>query len=330
MIHPARRIDDINAGRWHGLPRHRSDFPKQTPFIKMNAMTRQPTEGYRGRVAPTPSGYLHMGHGATFWEAQERVRARDGILVFRMEDLDPVRSTPHFIQAALEDLRWFGLRWDEGPEEGGAYGPYLQSARTGRYRAVLEQLIEQRWVYPCFCSRKDIQSAAVAPHVGDEGPIYPGTCCHRPTGPIPAGSRRPCWRMKVPRGRKIGFVDGRHGAVSYTAGVDFGDFVVWRQDDVASYQLAVTVDDHFMGITEVVRGEDLLVSTCRQLLLYEAMGWKPPRFVHCPLLRNREGERIAKRANALSLRDYRDGGWTPRKLRDAVGAEGKSPSLELG
>jgi glutamyl/glutaminyl-tRNA synthetase len=274
---------------------------------------------YRGRIAPTPTGFLHLGHARTFWEAQRRALKNQGRVIMRIEDLDPARSKSVFVEAGIEDLRWLGMQWDEGPDKGGDYGPYLQSLRMQHYRRVLEQLIEIRAVYRCYCSRKDILAAAQAPHSSDEGPIYPGNCRKNlGHGDCDTNGRAPCWRFKVANGRHVAFEDGKYGSVGFTGGVDFGDFVVWRQDDVPSYQLAVSVDDHEMGITEVVRGEDLLVSTSRQILIYEALNWTIPDFFHCPLLTDGNGVRLSKRSNSMGIRDFRSQGWSPERIREEM------------
>ena len=274
---------------------------------------------YRGRIAPTPSGYLHLGHARTFWRAQTRAAERNGQLILRVEDLDAARSQPRFLEAMLEDLRWFGFRWDEGPDIEGKSGPYRQSERFHWYRNALERLIVLGRVYRCDCSRKDIQTASLAPHPGDEGPLYPGTC-RKNTGQAPAKKQRKTnWRFRVPDNRPIAFEDGNLGRFSALAGVDFGDFVVWRQDDSPAYQLAAVVDDYAMAVTEVVRGEDLLLSTCRQLLLYEALEWAAPKFFHCPLMKDACGERLSKRNQSLSLRSFREQGLAPEQVRKRHG-----------
>ena len=281
---------------------------------------------YRGRLAPSPTGYLHLGHARTFWRAQERARARGGVLILRNEDLDTARCQPEFSGALLEDLRWFGFAWREGPDVGGDYGPYEQSRRTNLYRAAFDKLRAGNYVYPCGCSRRDIQAAGAAPHAADDEVIYPGTCRpqanpSRPSrGPGPEGSvarpsARRAWRFRVPDGQEIAFVDGNFGPQRFVAGEAFGDFVVWRGDDVAAYQLACVADDAAMRITEVVRGADLLLSTARQLLLYRALELPPPAFFHCELLRDAAGRRLAKRQAALSLRELRARGLQPPELR---------------
>ncbi len=272
---------------------------------------------YRGRIAPSPTGYLHLGHARTFWTAQERARVHNGSLILRNEDLDPTRSKPEFVSAMLEDLRWFGFRWQEGPDCGGAFGPYSQSERWQLYVAALDKLRASDRIYPCTCSRKDIQSAASAPHAGDDELIYPGTC--RPNTSPHSALRIPRfafnWRFRVPDAETISFVDANLGPQQFVAGKDFGDFIVWRHDDVPAYQLAVVVDDAAMQITEVVRGEDLLISTARQLLLYRALALDAPAFYHCPLMTDEKGLRLAKRHDALSLRTLRTQGISPETLR---------------
>lgn len=287
-------------------------------------------KSYRGRLAPSPTGFLHLGHARTFWTAQERAREPVGTLILRNEDLDQARCKPEFASAMIEDLRWFGFDWREGPDCGGPFAPYNQSERTRLYRLALEKLIAGGFVYPCVCSRKGVRQAATAPHEEDEEPIYPGTC--RPNGdqwrltsgenfePASASPaiRRVSFRFRVPDGKTISFTDGNLGEQKFTAGKDFGDFVVWTRRDesnVSAYQLACVVDDAAMQITEVVRGADLLVSTARQLLLYRALNLTPPAFFHCPLLLDETGKRLAKRHDALSLRTLRQSGGNPNLLR---------------
>jgi len=275
-----------------------------------------PTTPYRGRIAPSPTGLLHLGHARTFWTAWQRARQAGGQIVLRNEDLDPQRSKTEFAQAFVEDLRWLGLDWDEGPDIGGPHAPYNQSERTPFYRDALQRLIASGHAYPCYCSRKEVQLADRAPHAEDEESIYGGTC--RPLQPTAKDSKaetRPAsWRFRVPDGEVIHFIDGHFGPKEYMAGRDFGDFVIWRPDDVPAYQLSVVVDDALMGITEVVRGADLLVSTARQILLYRALAWTPPAFYHCPLMTDENGVRLAKRNDALSLCTLRAQGVNPKEI----------------
>jgi glutamyl-tRNA synthetase len=277
-------------------------------------------ESYRGRLAPSPTGYLHLGHARTFWRAQERARAAGGTLILRLDDLDRERCRPEFVAALFEDLRWFGFEWQEGPDVPGAHDPryFQQSARAEAYRAAFQTLQQRGHIYPCHCSRKDIRAAANAPHAADDEPIYPGTCRPLPGGPARGDATgHTCWRFQVPDGEGIEFVDVACGPQRFVAGRDFGDFVVRRADGTFSYQLACVVDDAAMGITEVVRGRDLLLSTARQMLLYRAMGWQSPAFHHCPLMTDDQGVRLAKRHAALSLREQRARGFTPEQLRAA-------------
>ncbi len=273
---------------------------------------------YRGRLAPSPTGYLHLGHARTFWTAQQRAEAAGGTMVLRNEDIDAQRFRLDFVSAMMEDLRWFGFRWQEGPDCGGPFVPYAQSKRGHFYRAALEKLRQAGWIYPCRCSHSDVLRALQAPHAGEEEPVYPGTC--RPAhGTIfeRLETKGVNWRFRVPEGQGISFTDGCFGYQQFEAGRDFGDFVIWRHDAVPSYQLAVVVDDAAMQITEVVRGADLLLSTARQLLLYRALGLIPPAFYHCPLMNDDSGVRLAKRHDALSLRTLRARGMTPQMLRQS-------------
>ncbi len=270
---------------------------------------------YRGRIAPSPTGLLHLGHARTFWIAWQRARQARGQIILRNEDIDPQRSKPEFVQAFREDLRWLGLDWDEGPDIRGPHASYNQSERIHLYREALQRLIASGHAYPCYCSRKEVQLSSRAPHAEDEEAIYAGTC--RPEQGTPnakSEGRKPCWRLRVPDGEAIRFVDGHFGPKEYVAGKDFGDFVIWRPDDVPAYQLAVVVDDALMGVTEVVRGEDLLVSTARQILVFRALGWEPPAFYHCPLVTDEQGVRLAKRNDALSLRTLREQGREPQEF----------------
>lgn len=265
---------------------------------------------YRGRLAPSPTGLLHLGHARTFWIAAERARQAGGKLFLRNDDLDAIRFRLDFVDAMLEDLRWLGLRWEE---------PVVaQSQHQALYRAALEKLHAAGLIFPCTRSRRDVIEAAGAPHevVESDEPVYP------PSFRPPAGAPLPPlgdpiavnWRFRVPDGETLAFTDCKLGPQTAVAGRDFGDFLVWRKDDVPSYQLACVVDDAAMGITEVVRGADLVKSTFRQILLYRALGQPVPAFYHCPLMLDDQGIRLAKRHDALSLRALRERGVTPAEI----------------
>ena len=278
---------------------------------------------YRGRLAPSPTGFLHLGHARTFWVAWQRARAAHGELIFRNEDLDYQRCRPEFVRAMYEDLRWLGLDWDEGLDlntgvSRGNFGPYSQSERRSFYLNAWRKLRDRGLIYPCTCSRKDLERALSAPHeeaagVAGDVPLdgndefpYPGTCREKIAisheWESPGGVS---WRFKVPDGERIQFEDGYHGRQEFVAGRNFADFLLWRRDDIPAYQLAVVVDDTAMQVTEVVRGADLLKSTARQLLLIRALGYSTPAYFHCPLLRDENNIRLAKRHDALSLRTLR-------------------------
>ncbi len=289
-----------------------------TPISTDNPTVASP---YRGRLAPSPTGYLHLGHARTFWIAAQRARDAGGTLILRNDDLDTARCRPEFVEAMLEDLQWLGFSWAEGPDVGGPHGPYNQASRKTLYRAALEKLHAAGLIFPCTRSRRDVIEAAGAPHEGtvDDEPVYPLHFRPPPDEPIPSLPPRDMpisvnWRMRVPEGETISFSDGRLGQQSAIAARDFGDFLVWRKDDKPSYQLACAVDDHAMKITEVVRGDDLVRSTFRQLLVYRALGVSAPAFYHCELLQDDDGRRLAKRHAALSLRTLRAQGSPPAQL----------------
>ncbi len=278
---------------------------------------------YRGRVAPTPTGLLHLGHAATFWTAFQR--AARGTLVFRMEDLDPRRCHPEFSRAALDDLRWLGLNWQEGPDVGGPFAPYEQSARRQLYLAAWRRLRDGGFLYPCSRSRKDVAQAALAPH--EDEPVFPAEWRVPAEAGLSFESPEGCnWRFRVPDHETIMFADGNLGPVQRESLRDFGDFLVWNREDVPAYELAVVVDDAAMGITEVVRGADLLTSTVRQILLYRALDAVPPGFFHCPLLRDEHGRRLSKRDDALSLQTLRSQGWTAERVLASVAENVSFPS----
>jgi glutamyl-tRNA synthetase len=261
--------------------------------------------GYRGRLAPSPTGTLHLGVARTSLVAWLRARKLGGKLVLRIEDIDGPRVVEGSADSLMEDLRWLGLDWDEGPDVGGAYGPYVQSERLELYASAIERLRARGFVYPCTCSRKDILELASAPH-GDLGAMYPGTCRNGVT----RRDRPAAMRLRVDD-TVPGFRDGLHGERPAQS-VD--DFVLQRGDSVYAYQLAVVVDDLAMGITEVVRGDDLLTSTPRQMALYRALDARAPAFLHVPLMLAMDGRRLSKREGAPSVGEYRAAGVTPARV----------------
>lgn len=267
-----------------------------------------------GRLAPSPTGGLHLGHARTFLIAWLAARQGGGRVVLRIEDLDSSRVRAEAKQSILEDLRWLGLDWDEGPDLGGPHAPYVQSERLSLYQAALDRLRGLDLIYPCTCTRADIARAASAPHAEDEGPSYPGTCSHRSAADSEALGDRPfAWRFRVSPGT-VGWQDRFVGSIGFDPSQRGGDFIVARNTVGPSYQLAVVVDDAMMGVTQVIRGDDLLTSTPRQILLYRALGWHEPRFGHVPLALDAEGRRLAKRDNALKLSTLRAAGVDPQFL----------------
>jgi glutamyl/glutaminyl-tRNA synthetase len=307
--------------------------------VTSTSLTDSP-RAYRGRLAPSPTGLLHLGHARTFSTAARRAAEHHGQLIFRNEDLDSQRCRPEFVQAMLEDLRWLGIEWVEGPDCGGPVGPYTQSERRVHYLEVWRKLRDSASIYPCTCSRKDVAQAAGAPNDLDDEPVYPGRgrpAVSGPAGLRPRGTAEAAvptwavempapalqysepkgvnWRFRVPDGEEICFTDLHLGPQQFIAGRDFGDFIVWRRDDVPAYQLAVVVDDAAMGITEVVRGADLLKSTARQILLFRALGLAATDYFHCDLVCDEAGVRLAKRHDSLSIRKLRELGWTAEQVR---------------
>jgi glutamyl-tRNA synthetase len=309
-------------------------FSKSAPGAGADSTdSRDSVVPYRGRLAPSPTGMLHVGHAKTFWTAYQRARDAGGTLLMRMDDLDPDRSRGEYAEAAMEDLRWLGIRWQEGPDKpgmGGPYGPYVQSKRQSLYENAWRKLMRRGFLYPCRCTRKELAALASAPHEGakahvDDEPIYPGTCRNRTgeTAQLPGptsgrmGVEAANWRFRVSDGLAVEFYDQHLGPQRFVAGVDFGDFLVWRKDNVPSYQLACAVDDAAMEISEVVRGADLLKSTARQILLLRALGYAAPSWYHCSLVADHHGQRLAKRHDALSLRAMRQRGLTPMNILSA-------------
>ncbi len=259
-----------------------------------------------GRLAPSPTGGLHLGHARTFLIAWLSARSARGRVILRIEDLDSARVRDDARTSALVDLRWLGLDWDEGP--------YIQSERRAFYDDALDRLKAAELVYPCTCTRADVERAASAPHPEDEGPTYPGACAGRCAADAQALGDRPfAWRFRVPPG-SVAWDDLFLGRRELDPARLGGDFIVGRNGLGPSYQLAVVVDDALNGVTQVVRGADLVPSTPRQILLYRALGWTPPRFGHVPLVLGPDGRRLAKRDGSIKLATFREQGVDPRRL----------------
>ena len=267
-----------------------------------------------GRFAPSPTGLLHLGNARSALLGWLWARHDGGRFLVRIEDLDPDRSKEELIDAALDDLAWLGLDWD---------GELMRQSRRGEaYRAALEKLKKDWLAYPCTCSRAEVARAASAPHAGEDGPIYPGTCTR---GGLKAG-KPAAWRFRVAPG-VTRFADAVHGDVSQDVAAQVGDFVIQRADGVASYQLAVVVDDAAQGVTHVLRADDLLASTPRQLLLQRALALPTPQYAHVPLMLGPDGQRLAKREGKWTLKGLRAAGATPEAV---VGFLAKSCGLSDG
>ena len=264
----------------------------------------------RGRYAPSPTGFLHLGNARTALVAYWHAKARNGTFLMRVEDLDSARSKPEMVSANLDELRWLGLSWDEGPDVGGPSRPYVQSQRFSLYETALNKLVIQNRVFECYLSRKDLREIASAPH--GQMPVYSKAeraLNKRVKDQKIVEGKPPSLRFRVDK-PTVSFTDILQGEQT----VELGDFVVKRADGEWAYQLAVVVDDSAMNITEVVRGDDLLQSTAAQLLLYDALELAPPTFLHVPLLMDETGERMAKRKGSLTLTALREKGVKPERV----------------
>jgi glutamyl-tRNA synthetase len=270
------------------------------------------SDGPVGRLAPSPTGAQHVGNARTYLLAWLSARSQGGRVLLRMEDIDSPRIKSAASQSALEDLRWLGLDWD------GAI--VVQTTRMPLYLAALNTLRERELVYPCTCTRSDVLEAASAPHAEHEGPVYPGTCAGRRASDTSALGDKPyCWRFRVTNSTPE-FDDLFRGRVALDLKQEGGDFVVWKMPPAGgrastpAYQLAVVVDDAAQGVTEVIRGDDLIPSTPRQLLLYQSLDLHPPRFGHVPMVVGPDRRRLAKRHGDTRLSSLRNAGVRPERL----------------
>jgi glutamyl-tRNA synthetase len=281
-------------------------------------MTEFMIHSVRGRYAPSPSGDLHLGNLRTALLAWLFARSMHGQFVLRIEDLDRPRMQPGATEGMLADLRWLGIDWDEGPNCGGPYNPYIQSERSEIYQHYLNHLLEADLIYPCYCSRAEIAHAASVPQQGaGDGPRYPGTCrhlSHAQCKRYEASGRRPSLRFRVDEERVVSFSDLVVGPQRQHVQQEVGDFIVYRSDGIFAYQFAVVVDDALMQLNQVVRGADLLSSTARQILLFEALGFSAPTFAHVPLVLNADGKRLAKRIQSMGLAPLRAMRKTPQAI----------------
>ncbi|MDA3925898.1 MAG: tRNA glutamyl-Q(34) synthetase GluQRS [Kiritimatiellae bacterium] len=278
----------------------------------------------RGRLAPSPTGALHLGNIRTFMITCLLARSRGGELVMRIEDLDHPKNKPGAVVGMIDDLRWLGFDWDEGYGSGGNDEEYIQSRRIELYAEALEKLKAQNLIYPCTCSRKDVEAGLSAPH-SDECLLYSGTCRTKyldfasAQAVLPDG-RIPAWRFKVPEGESISFIDSFCGKYSQIPSDVSGDFVLARHEFGAGYMLAVVVDDALMGINQIVRGDDLLSATPRQILIYRALGLELPEYIHLPLVVGPDGRRLAKRHGDTRVSFFREAGVSPEKIIGALAA----------
>ena len=290
------------------MPHHMPDNPNASQYV--------------GRLAPSPTGALHVGNVRTFMVAWLRARSLGGKVVMRMEDLDHPRDKPGAANAAVEDLMWLGFDWDE---------EFVQSERKPFYAAAIDRLRAAGLVYPCACSRRDVAAAQSAPHAGDQL-FYPGTCRDRFASWSEAAAAKraatgsgstplpPVWRFRVPDSAHVAFEDAFAGHYEMDVAATLGDFPVARDEGGAGYTLAVVVDDAAMGVTEVVRGDDLLPATPPQMLLQRALGLPTPAYLHVPLVVGPDGRRLAKRHGDTRIAEYRRRGMAPEEIVGAIAA----------
>jgi len=268
-----------------------------------------------GRFAPSPSGRMHLGNVYAALMSWLSARRQDGRWILRIEDLDPQRSKPEYARLIEDDLSWLGLEWDEG----GLADGYCQSLRGDLYAQALERLESLGLVYACRCTRADLRASS-APHASDGRAVYAGTCRPAPQPPFAPPEGPGARRLYVAPGTVIGYDDRRYGHQSVDIARECGDFVLRRADGAWAYQLAVVVDDALMGVTEVVRGADLLLSAAQQTYLYRLLGFTPPAWHHLPLVTNESGVRLSKRDASLSMEAIRASGATPADVNGRVAA----------
>jgi glutamyl-tRNA synthetase len=281
----------------------------------------------RLRFAPSPTGQLHVGNARTALFNWLLARRHDGTFILRIEDTDVERSTKESEQAIIEDLRWMGLEWNEGVEAGGERGPYRQSERLTIYEAHARALIDGGHAYHCFCSAETLEADRQAALASGRAPMYPGTCRSIPAEEAKrrvAGGEAAAIRFRVPAGRELVFDDLVRGRVSFGTDI-IGDPVIVRSGGIPAYNFAVVVDDQLMAITHVIRGEDHISNTPRQILLYEAFGWTPPRFAHVSLVMGPDHSPLSKRHGATSVREFRERGYLPEALTNYLALLGWSP-----
>ena len=289
----------------------------------------------RVRFAPSPTGRLHVGNARTALMNRLFAMKTGATLLLRIEDTDRERSRREHEEGLVEALRWLGILWDEGPDVGGPHGPYRQSERAEVYREYAEGLRAAGLAYECFCTEEELEAGRIRAASEGRTPRYSGRCrnlTERERAALRREGRRPCLRFRVPQGEAVAFTDAVHGPMRFETEA-FSDFVILRADAMPSYNFAAAVDDHLMGVTTVIRGEDHLPNTPRQILLYRALGWEPPRFAHHGLLLGPDRTKLGKRHGATSVEAFRDMGILPQALANylaLVGTEGAHPAEVMG
>jgi len=281
----------------------------------------------RVRFAPSPTGYLHVGGARSALFNCLFARHHNGTFILRIEDTDQSRYVEGALQEIFDSLRWLGLDWDEGPEKGGAYGPYIQSQRTGLYKEHAQKLIESGHAYCCFCTTERLAALRIEQEKKKQVVGYDRKCrglSKQEIDKLLAENKPLVIRLKIPSGRKVVFEDVIRGAIEYSTDV-LDDLVLIKSDGFPTYHMANVVDDHLMNITHVMRGDEWISSTPRHVLLYEAFGWKPPRFAHLPIILAEDGKKLSKRKGAASVMDYKRAGYLSEALFNFLALLGWAP-----
>lgn len=281
----------------------------------------------RVRFAPSPTGPIHLGNARTALFNWLFARHNGGVFILRIEDTDVTRSDPRYTQLIMDDLRWLGMDWQEGPDVGGPYGPYVQSQRLSIYQGFAEKLLEEGKAYPCYCTQSELEERRKAALARGRPPRYDNRCRNLSEAEkraLESQGRRPSLRFLIPPGEKLAFEDMIRGRCEFNLSV-LGDFVIMKADGTPSFHMAVVVDDALMKITHVIRGEDHLSNTPLHILLFETLGFPRPHYAHLPMIAGEEGDLLSKRAGALSIQDYRRQGYLPEALVNYMLLLGWSP-----
>ena len=292
------------------------------------------TKKVRVRYAPSPTGHLHIGNARTALFNYLFARHEGGEFIIRIEDTDLKRNIKNGEKSQLDNLKWLGIDWDESPDNPGEYGPYRQSERSHIYNPLIEELLEKDEAYKCYCTTEELEAEREAQREKGQMPQYGGTCAHltkEEQEEKEAAGLTPVIRIRVHKDKTYDFDDIVKGPISFEGKSVGGDFVIKKRDGMPTYNFAVTVDDHYMEISHVLRGDDHIANTSKQLIVYEAFGWEPPLFGHMTLIINSEtGRKLSKRDESIPqfIEQYRERGYMPETLFNFISLLGWSPKGE--